>query len=91
MSTVNIFNSMKTPVRLKVFTQITDDYSQGDEVKGHKRFVVTTPTAAPTDYTLAPNTAIFVRCSKFSGSRPGPCVISYGTPVCLQGPLGNAT
>jgi hypothetical protein len=56
MSTVNLWNSLKTPIRLKVFSAVTDDLSDSpDIVHQHKRYLPT--VGEPNDYTLAPGAA----------------------------------
>jgi hypothetical protein len=59
MSTVNLWNSLRTPVRIKVFSQVVDNLSDSpDVVHQHTRYVPTAPSGGvPNDYTLAPGTS----------------------------------
>jgi hypothetical protein len=43
------------PIRLKVFTEIVDDSSEGDIIHGHKRSIPT--SRVPNDIVLAPGTS----------------------------------
>jgi hypothetical protein len=63
---------MRTAYRLKVYSQIVDDTSQGDEIHGHKRFLAT--SGVPNDVILAPglNTIDAGFWSSWLASGPAP-------------------
>jgi hypothetical protein len=56
MANVNLMTSLKVPLRIKIFSPVTDDLSEApDVVHEHKRFLTT--VGVPSDYTLLPGVA----------------------------------
>jgi hypothetical protein len=56
MPNVNIWNSMRTPVRIKVFSPVTENLSESPDIV-HENTRYLTTMNVPNDYTLAPRQA----------------------------------